>query len=110
MVSTGEESWRLTMPLWMPDLETQLYRFIARIAARQFGKLEPVLSVYTRRNVACGEVVFGKSDIDIHILIKPFSELTREGQFLRDIVAQYARLKRLLPWVGDCDVSTMAEL
>lgn len=94
----------------MPRLETQLYRFLARLAARQLGRLDPVLSVYARRSVACGEVVFGNSDIDLHLLLKPCSSLDQEAHSLLNIATHYVRLKRLLPCVGDCNVSTRAEL
>lgn len=98
------------MPLWMPRLETQLYRVLARLAARRLGKLESVESVYVRRSVACGEVVFGHSDIDFHLLVRPYSSLEQEARGLLDLAAYYARLKRLLPCLGDCNVSTKAEL
>lgn len=98
------------MPVWMPGLETRLYQSIARCAARLLGRLDPVLSVYTRRSVACGEVVFGRSDIDLHILISPFSAVDEEARFLRDFAVRYVSVKRLLPCLGDCDVSTHREL
>jgi len=98
------------MPLWMPGLETQLYRFLARLAAQQFGRLDFVLSVYVRRSVACREVVFGKSDIDLHLLLKPYSSLDQEARGLQDIANRYVKLKRLLPCIGDCNVSTRLEL
>lgn len=98
------------MSVWMPGIETRLYRFIAKIAASLVGTLDPVLGVYTRRSVTCDEVVFGKSDIDLHILIKPFPEVRSEALFLRDLTATFRRVKRLLPCVGHCEVSTTAEL
>ncbi|MGE0682985.1 MAG: hypothetical protein AB7P69_19040 [Candidatus Binatia bacterium] len=98
------------MPLWMPKLETQLYRFLARLAAGRLAKGAPILSVYARRSVACGEVVFGHSDIDLHLLVEPFTSIDQEAQVLRDLAIRHAQLKRLLPCVGDCNVSTRAEL
>jgi predicted nucleotidyltransferase len=94
----------------MPSLGTALYRFIAWIAARQLGTLDPVLSVYTRRSVACDEVAFGRSDIDLHILIKPLPDLQVEAEVLKHLSIFYARLKRVFPCLGDCNVSTRAEL
>jgi predicted nucleotidyltransferase len=94
----------------MPNVDTRLYRCIAKIAAGQFGRFDPVLSVYTRRSVACGEVVLGRSDIDLHVLIKPFPDVYAEAKFLRDFAARYTALKRVLPCLGDCEVSTEAEL
>lgn len=98
------------MPVWMPGVETRLYQFIARIAAAFLGRLDPVVSVYTRRSVACGEVVFGRSDIDLHVLFAPFADVTSEARFLRDLAVRHASLKRWLPCLGDCDASTQEEL
>jgi hypothetical protein len=94
----------------MPGLETQLYRFLARLAAKQFSRFDPVLSVYARRSVACGEVVFGNSDIDLHLVLKPGASLDHEAQCLRNLANHYAKLKRLIPCIGDCNVSTTVEL
>jgi len=98
------------MPIWAPSVETKLYQFIARIAARQLGRCEPVQSVYTRRSVACGEVILGRSDIDLHVLIEPLPDVHAEARFLRDFAARYAALKRVLPCLGDCEASTRVEL
>lgn len=98
------------MPAWMPNIETRLYRCIAKVAAGQLGRFAPVLSVYTRRSVACGEVVLGRSDIDLHVVIEPFLDIYAEAQFLRDFAARSAVLKRIFPCLGDCEVSTRAEL
>jgi predicted nucleotidyltransferase len=98
------------MSIWTPSVETSIYRAIACVAARQLGRLDPVLSVYTRRSVACGEVVFGRSDIDLHILIEPLPNVSAEARFLRDFAARYAALQRVFLCLGDCEVSTEAEL
>lgn len=94
----------------MPTLGTTIYRFIAWAAARQLGKLDPVLSVYTRRSVACDEVNFGRSDVDIHLLIKPLPDIQVEAEVLKNLAVYYARLKRIALCLGDCNVSTRAEL
>jgi predicted nucleotidyltransferase len=94
----------------MPGVETRLYQFIGRIAAVFLGRLDPVVSVYTRRSVACGEVVFGRSDIDLHILFAPFADVNAEARFLKDLAVRHAGLKRLLLCLGDCDASTQEEL
>ncbi|MBI3801606.1 MAG: hypothetical protein HY268_32120 [Deltaproteobacteria bacterium] len=98
------------MPMWMPGTETQLYRFFAKIAALLLGRMNPVVSVYVRRSVACGEVVLRKSDIDLHVLIKPFADVSTEAEFLRDFTRKFLTLKRRLPGMGHCEVSTFAEL
>jgi len=98
------------MPVWLPRVETRLYQFIAKIAARQLGKLPSVLSVYARRSVACGEVNFGRSDIDFYILMRPSADLLTEAENLRDLARRFATLKRAIPCLGQGDVSTPAEL
>lgn len=98
------------MPLWMPGLETRLYRVLARLAATQLGRLDSVESVYVRRSVACGEVVFGQSDMDFHLLVRPYPSLEQEARELLDLATHHARLKRLFPFMGDCNVSTKAEV
>jgi predicted nucleotidyltransferase len=98
------------MPVWVPGVETKIYQGIAKIAARQLGRLDPVLSIYTKRSVACGEVTLGKSDIDLTILIEPLPDVRSEARFLRDLAARYAVLKRFFPCLGECEVGTRAEL
>ncbi|HKA54449.1 MAG TPA: hypothetical protein VKJ47_12390, partial [Candidatus Binatia bacterium] len=98
------------MPVWMPRVETRLYRLIAKLAARQLGRLPAVRSVYARRSVACGEVNFARSDIDFYILVQPAADVLSEAAKLRDLAARFAGLKRLLPCLGQGDVSTPAEL
>lgn len=98
------------MPLWMPRLETQLYRVFAWVAARQLSTFASVESVYVRRSVACDEVVFGHSDIDFHLLVRPYASLEHEAHELLALASRYARLKRLIFFIGDCNVSTRAEL
>src|SRR5262249_41519484 len=97
-------------PVWMPQVETRLYRFFAKIAAQQLGRLESVLGVYARRSVACGEVNFGKSDIDFYILIQPSADILTEARNLRDLARRFATLKKVIPCLGQGDVSTPTEL
>ncbi len=96
--------------VWSPPVETAIYVAAARIAARYLGRIVPVRSIYGRRSVACGEVVFGSSDIDLHVIIDPLPDLNAEAAFLNQFTDRYAALKRCIPCLGDCDVSTRAEL
>jgi len=91
-------------------LETAAYRAIARLAARSLGTVDSVLGVYTRRSVAAGDVVFGRSDIDLHAIVAPPASLEAEGLLLLDLADRFRRLKRLAPCLGHFDVSTPAEL
>jgi predicted nucleotidyltransferase len=91
-------------------VQTEAYRLIGRLAARRLGRLECVLGVYARRSVATGEVAFGRSDIDLHIVIRPSPSAEAEGELLADLVAAYNRLRRLVPVLGHAWVSTRDEL
>lgn len=96
--------------MWAPGVETKVYQYIARIAAKQLGKFDSVLGVYAKRSVASGEVVLGKSDIDLTILLAPCVDVHAEARGLKDLAARYALLKRLWPCLGDCEVGTRTEL
>ena len=96
--------------LWAPRAETAVYRVIAAGAARLLGRLDGVRSVYARRSVASGEVVLGRSDVDLHVIVEPFADLEQEGRALAVLARRVRLLRRLLPILGDCDVSTPAEL
>jgi hypothetical protein len=94
----------------MSDLGTAIYRGVAKVAALHLSALDSVSSVYVRRSVAYGEVVFGRSDIDLHVLIHPHSDPQAEAQALVCLTDRWSRLRWLFPMLGDCDVSTPAEL
>jgi hypothetical protein len=66
--------------------------------------------VYARRSVACGEVVLGRSDVDLHVIVGPFRDGAEEAGALALLVRRYRRLQRLLPILGDFDVSTPTDL
>lgn len=90
--------------------ETSVYRAIGRGIARWLGADESVLGVYVRRSVASGDVVFGRSDIDLHAIVAPFGSPEAEGSYLLGLARRVARLKRAVPCLGHFDVSTRAEL
>jgi predicted nucleotidyltransferase len=90
--------------------QTAAYRAIAGVAARTLGRLEGVIGVYARRSVATGEVAFGRSDIDLHILIAPSSSAEAEGELLANLVARYNRMRRVAPVLGHAWVSTREDL
>ncbi len=91
-------------------VETEIYRAIARLAARNLGTLDEVIGVYARRSVAVGEVVLGRSDIDLHAVIAPPASLDSESALLSELARRFARMKRLAPCLGHLDVSTRREL
>jgi hypothetical protein len=95
---------------WQPRIETALYRRIAAWAARHLGGLDLVRAVYARRSVASGEVVLGSSDVDLHVIIRPFRDPLEEGRALAALAERLRRLRRLLPILGDFDASTASDL
>jgi predicted nucleotidyltransferase len=94
----------------MSGLGTAIYRGVAKVAALHLSALDSVSSVYVRRSVACGEAAFGRSDIDVHVLIHPHANPEAEARALIRLADRWSRLRRLFPMLGDCDVSTPAEL
>lgn len=90
--------------------ETGAYRAIARLVARSIGSHDAVLGIYTRRSVAAGDVVFGRSDIDLHALVAPLGSPEDEGAVLLELARRYVRLKRLVPCLGHFDVSMRDDL
>lgn len=85
-------------------LETQIYRLFAKIAAKRLSKFDAVLGVYGKRSLASGEIVFGKSDIDLTILIADFDREKEEASFLCKLCDTYWRTKKLLPMLGECNI------
>ena len=98
------------MTRWRPRLETALYHPIARAAAAALGRLPYVRGVHARRSFACGEVVFGASDIDLHIVVDEAPDLGTEATRLAELARVTARLKRVLLPLGQYDVTTTVEL
>jgi len=85
-------------------LETQIYRFFAKMVAKRLSKFDAVLGVYGKRSLASGEIVFGKSDIDLTILIADFDQEKEEASFLCDLCDTYSRIRKVLPILGECDI------
>jgi len=89
---------------------TAVYRTLARLVARSLGSLDAVVGVYARRSVAAGEVVLGRSDTDLHVIVSPPPSLEAEGELLCHLAERFRALKRLVPCLGHFDVSTREEL
>ncbi len=53
-----------------PTLATQFYLLTARAIAAVLARHEIVETIFVRRSVASGEVVFGRSDIDLSIVVR----------------------------------------
>src|SRR5262249_44054293 len=89
---------------------TALYRGLAWLAAERLGALGFVRGVHARRSLAAGEVVAGRSDIDLTVVIEPPRDLAHESQQLRALARTTGILRRGLPLVGPPEVATAQEL
>lgn len=85
-------------------LETQIYKLFAKIAAKRLSRFDAVLGIYGKRSLASGEVVFGKSDIDLTILITDFDQEKEEASFLGELCKAYRRTRKLLPMLQECNI------
>jgi predicted nucleotidyltransferase len=83
---------------------TQIYLFFAKIIAQILSRFEPVTAVFGKRSLASGEIVFGKSDIDITILIKDFDSEKDEAYFLSKLYDIYLLTQKFFPILGECDI------
>lgn len=91
------------------SLATVLYRWLARILGRHLGKFEFVESVFVRRSVASGEVSFGRSDIDLTVIID--RPLLSEPDILRllELWRTVRNLRLCVPLLGEIGVCTRQE-
>ena len=83
---------------------TKIYKFFAKIAAKRLSRLDGVLGVYGRTSLASGEIVFGKSDIDLAILIEDFDRGKEEANFIHHLCDTYLHIRKILPMIGECDI------
>jgi hypothetical protein len=88
----------------MRDPSNIAYRLLARSAASILASSDVVRSVYARRSVAAGEVCFGRSDIDLGIVIREADPPWRENEQLLSLARLYRCLKVVIPVVGQCTV------
>jgi predicted nucleotidyltransferase len=86
------------------DLSNSAYRFLARGAASVLASSNIVCTVYARRSLAAGEVCFGRSDIDLGIVIREAEPPWRENEQLLALVRLYRLLKIAIPVLGECTV------
>jgi hypothetical protein len=92
------------------SLGTKAYGALARAAARGIGSLGFVRGVYARRSLACGEIIFGRSDIDLTVLIDRPAGLEAEVAHLLALSRRFAAVSTALPLFGPPEVATAAEL
>ncbi len=78
------------------DTATAIYLKLARVAASVLGSADIVENVCVRRSVASGEVVFGRSDIDLSVLIRD------AGGSLLHLLNLFRALRCSIPILGEC--------
>lgn len=82
-------------------LSSVIYTTAARVLGRTFLGTPMVRSIYIRRSVAAGEAVFPLSDLDLSIIIDPYS-----GVAIEELRARYALARLAFPRLGECHVYT----
>lgn len=90
-----------------PSPATRVYLGIARAAASVLGRDELVETVLVRRSVAAGEVVFGRSDIDLAMVLR---DRPADGSALLSLVNRYRMLRAACPLIGECLVYNQLDL
>lgn len=85
------------VPETLQALALSLYRLAAKVIGVWLGRHEIVESVYAHRSVATGEVSFGRSDIDLMIVVRPPESASADGPELASLYERVQLLRRLHP-------------
>jgi hypothetical protein len=91
-------------------LANAAYLATARGLVRLIGRHRIVRSVYVRRSVAAGEVVFGRSDIDLTIVLHDACATMDGASRLYALNRTVRGIRRMFPWLGQCEVHAAGEL
>ncbi|MCP5117619.1 MAG: hypothetical protein GY953_42895, partial [bacterium] len=94
--------------LWQ-TFSNESYRLIGRVAAKVLGTFDFVETVYARRSVAAGEVAFGRSDIDLQIVISKPMVTAAEAQRILRLSRCFRTLRTCCPVIGETFVVTQSE-
>ena len=89
---------------------TWAYRHIATAAGRSLARNEIVRSVLVRRSVSTGEVDFGRSDIDLTIVLSGPAVSSDEIELLLVLSRTYRWMRKLMPVIGECFALSPEEL
>jgi predicted nucleotidyltransferase len=89
-------------------LAASLYRQAARVSASLLASHDIVRSVLLHRSAATGEVSFGRSDIDLMLIVDERG--AEDGNALASLLATLGRARRLNPALGHVDVYDTANL
>lgn len=77
-----------------------VYRGVARLTGQVLGTSEIVESVFAHRSVGSGEVSFGRSDIDLVVVVREPDSEGADGAELASLYEKVCRLRRFNPAVG----------
>jgi hypothetical protein len=82
----------------------RVYRQIGRLSARVLGSSPIVESVYIHRSVAADEASFGRSDIDLLVVVRQPPSGACDGSELAALGRTVRRMHAILPVVGQMEV------
>ncbi|MFC1979895.1 hypothetical protein ACFLVS_03415 [Chloroflexota bacterium] len=92
------------------QLGTKFYKIFAGWVAKEFAKVDHVRGVYIRRGLAKDDIVFGRSDIDLIILIDQFDNPSEESKLIYELSKVYRKFKRYFPILGEVEVHNFSDL
>ena len=81
----------------MSDLAVGIYRLAAKMMSVALGRHKIVESVYVNRGVGRGEVTFGRSDIDLSIILRTPDPNSGDGPELYSLYRRVRALRRINP-------------
>ena len=84
------------------ELAAAFYRQAAKVSARMLASSPMVESVLVRRSVATGEVCFGRSDIDMLMVVG--REAAEDGEKIASLYQKVRRVRVLNPALSHVDV------
>jgi predicted nucleotidyltransferase len=87
---------------------TRIYRAVARLTARSLASTGLVESVLLRRSAATGEVRFGRSDIDLSVVVS--KEVAADERRIEALYRKVRFLKRLNPRLDHMEVHERGDI
>lgn len=91
-------------------LGTKFYKIVAGWIAKEFAKFDHVRGVYIRRGLAKDDIVFGRSDIDLTILIDQLDDSSEERQLVYELSKVYRKFRKWFPILGEVEVYNLSDL
>ncbi len=85
-------------------LANGIYRGVARLTSRMLGTSDIVQSVWAHRSIAAGEVSFGRSDIDLLMVVRQPDSENADGPELARLYEKVRFIRRFNPALGHMEV------